>query len=376
MAGNIFYLDEQGNAISLKEQKYESEDLFQRLIEQHPDILAGDQIAGDEPRKWLLVAREMGVPNRDGGEAQWFLDHLFLDQDAIPTFVEVKRSTDTRIRREVVAQMLDYAANASAYWPVAQIRAMYEERCQMCHREPLDELGLSPAEAEDYWSKVHTNLRAGKLRLLFVADAIPESLRRIIEFLNGQMADTEVLGLEIRQYLSAAGQRILVPEIVGKTLAAEQAKTPGDVVWTEETFLERTRQNSGEQDANICKRLLQAFSDLGCRIWWGRGQKYAGFVPIYDGKQKHQFCSVYSYNGRAAIEIYFQYFKAPFDREEKQRELLTRFNGIKGVSIPESKLFKRPSFDCGLLAETDAFDSFMRIYEEILHEIRDSEKQQ
>jgi hypothetical protein len=35
-----------------------------------------------------------------------------LDQDAILTIVEVKRSTDTHVRREVVGQMLDYAANA------------------------------------------------------------------------------------------------------------------------------------------------------------------------------------------------------------------------------------------------------------------------
>jgi hypothetical protein len=38
-----------------------------------------------------------------------------LDQDAIPAIVEVKRSTDTRIRREVVGQMLDYAANSVVY---------------------------------------------------------------------------------------------------------------------------------------------------------------------------------------------------------------------------------------------------------------------
>jgi hypothetical protein len=40
---------------------------------------------------------------------------LIIDQHAIPTLVEVKRSTDTRIRREVVSQMLDYAANADNY---------------------------------------------------------------------------------------------------------------------------------------------------------------------------------------------------------------------------------------------------------------------
>jgi 5-methylthioribose kinase len=40
--------------------------------------------------------------------------------------VEVKRSSDTRIRREVVGQMLDYAANAVVYWPLEMIRAKFE----------------------------------------------------------------------------------------------------------------------------------------------------------------------------------------------------------------------------------------------------------
>ena len=54
----------------------------------------------------------MGIPGDEDGGGRWSLDHLFLDQDANPTLVEVKRSTDTRIRREVVGQVLDYVANA------------------------------------------------------------------------------------------------------------------------------------------------------------------------------------------------------------------------------------------------------------------------
>jgi hypothetical protein len=61
-----------------------------------------------------------------GSGNRWSVDHLFLDQDAIPTIVEVKRSSDTRIRREVVGQMLDYAANAVVYWAVEAIRAEFE----------------------------------------------------------------------------------------------------------------------------------------------------------------------------------------------------------------------------------------------------------
>ena len=52
----------------------------------------------------------------DGGSDRGSLDHLFLDQDAVPTLVEVKRSENTQIRREVVGQMLDYAANGVMFW--------------------------------------------------------------------------------------------------------------------------------------------------------------------------------------------------------------------------------------------------------------------
>ncbi|MEU7911650.1 sigma factor [Microbispora bryophytorum] len=40
---------------------------------------------------------------------------------------------------------------------------------------------------ETFFAKVGDNLRAGKIRMVFVADAIPDDLRRIVEFLNEQM---------------------------------------------------------------------------------------------------------------------------------------------------------------------------------------------
>jgi hypothetical protein len=41
-----------------------NEDLeLQRLLEQNPDLLPGDQINPADPRRWLLVKREMSVPD-------------------------------------------------------------------------------------------------------------------------------------------------------------------------------------------------------------------------------------------------------------------------------------------------------------------------
>ena len=170
MAGRIYLLKEDSKLLAMEEASYDSESLLQKLLADHPDLLAGDQIDAEEPRRWLLVTREMAVPGEQDGAARWSLDHLFLDQDAIPTLVEVKRSSDTRIRREVIGQMLDYAANAVAYWPVEEIKAKFESRCKDDGDDPETELVGLLGEGQDvstFWQSVKTNLQAGRVRLLF-----------------------------------------------------------------------------------------------------------------------------------------------------------------------------------------------------------------
>lgn len=47
---------------------------------------------------------------------------------------------------------------------------------------------------------MQANLRAARIRMLFLTDRMPTELRRIVEFLNGQMQPAEVLAVELRQY--------------------------------------------------------------------------------------------------------------------------------------------------------------------------------
>lgn len=129
-AGDAIFLLRDGALTELAATPYDSEALLQRLLAEHPSLLAGAQIDRLTPRRWLLVAREMGVADEPDGARRWSVDHLFLDQAGIPTLVEVKRSTDSRIRREVVGQLLDYAANAIVHWPVEAISARFLARCE------------------------------------------------------------------------------------------------------------------------------------------------------------------------------------------------------------------------------------------------------
>lgn len=230
----IFLQIEDGEMLRAPLSGYLTEDLLQSLIARYPELLAADQINEEDPPRWLLVSREARVPDAIDGNSRWSVDHLLIDHRAIPTFVEVKRSSDTRIRREMVGQMLDYAANATTYWPVDRIRTL--AATQLGGAEALDRrlgelLALdcedSAATIETYWRTLNENLRTGRIRLLFAADELPRELRRIIEFLNEHMPTIEVSGVELRRY-KGAGVHALVPRVIGQTERA-RAERVGEV---------------------------------------------------------------------------------------------------------------------------------------------------
>jgi hypothetical protein len=223
----VFLRQPDERLVEMEEQPYEAEAMLQRLLAKHPGLLAG---AGERGHRWTLVKRELGVAGAEGS-GRWSLDHLFLDPEGVPTLVEVKRSSDTRIRREVVGQMLDYAANAQAHWDLEEISAAFTARCTREGRDPDEVLAeeLEVVEPDEFWGQVKTNLAAGRLRLVFVADEIPAGLRRVIEFLNAQMGETEVLGIEVKQYVEGgAGERAtFVSQVIGQTAAARDRKRGG-----------------------------------------------------------------------------------------------------------------------------------------------------
>jgi hypothetical protein len=211
----------------MKPASFASEDDFQRLLAQFPQLL-GD-IQGDDgtARRWLLLEREKGIQSEDGGSDRFAVDHLFLDQDGIPTLVEVKRKSDTRLRREVIGQMLDYAANAVLHWSWERLRDQFEADCATQGRDAASALEIligAGGNADNLWQKVKTNLKAGRVRLLFVADLIPPEVKGIVEFLNKQMDPAEILAVELRQY-EGEGLRTIVPAIYGHTEEAQQRKS-------------------------------------------------------------------------------------------------------------------------------------------------------
>ena len=216
----IYHLNEQGELEPMREKPFALEDDLQELVADHLELLSGERINPDNPRRFILVDREQGIADIIGGSNRWALDHLLIDQDAVPTLVEAKLQGNSEIRRSIVGQMLDYAAHATKTWNVGEIRRVFEERTTKAGQDPdtvLAELLQSEEEpdADAFWKQVETNLRIANLRLLFVVDGIPDELTRVVEFLNKQMPDIEVLAVEIKQFQGATGST-LVPRVIGR----------------------------------------------------------------------------------------------------------------------------------------------------------------
>ena len=367
MAGTIFIVRPDGALLELRQEGYVTEDALQALLADYPSLLAGDQLNESEPRRFVLVRREAGLAGEFGGGDRWSLDHLFLDQDAIPTIVEVKRSTDTRIRREVVGQMLDYAANAVVYLPVERLRGWYEEDKG---EDPGADLALTLRAQIDYeafWTQVRTNLQAGRVRLVFVADVVPAELSRIIEFLNVQMNPAEVVGVEVQQYVAGDGTRTLVPRIVGRTAGAQRAKGSGlrsSERWDEDRLAEAL---SAEQGV-LARRLVAWGRDRGLRIESGKGQWPSLLWYLDDRGIVYSLFSI-SGDGWVWLSLGILKSRPVFEALGLRQRLVSQLRTLPGVSIPESREDKNPRIPLDAL-RASGIDTFEAAWDEAIEAVR------
>lgn len=381
MSADGIFLKSGDRLTVLERRSYESEQLLQAALAEHPEVLAGPTTAGDEEARLLLVRREMPVPTVAGGSGKFSLDHLFLDGQGVPVFVEVKRSSDTRIRREVVGQMLDYAANAAEYWPVGALREAADESASSDAGKSADEF-LAELDAsldpEDYWKTVEANLRAGRIRMIFVSDELPEGLVRVIEFLNEQMSPAEVLGVELRQYVG--GQHtVYVPHLVGRTSAAVVQKTRGaGQPWDRESFLDAAEGRCSPAEVQLIHRLLRDVDTRGVKLSWGKGVT-PGVTGWYSLAGRPTPLWMLNASSESRRRAYLQFYLADIvtqlgpDRVERAALILERIPSLKNkiAEARDADWKKYPSFYLADVARDDTLAQL--VFDAIADLVRDSQ---
>lgn len=343
----IFTETADGDLVRMTPSKPKTEDSLQDLIAKFPEVIAGT----DE--KFLLIRREQSVPDMVDGAGRWSLDHVFVTRSAIPVLVEVKRAVDTRLRREVIGQILDYAAHASAYWSKGALEEAFNMTMLESGQNPDERLSqfLDREPPEDFWAQVDANLSAGRMRLVIAADVIPKELARVVEFLNEQM-DVTVLAVELTYYEASDGRRTLAPRIIGETERASVAKTNSraklDPISMEE-WIEKHLAPRGSNVLSGAKTHLKIVEELEGRpvVASTQGSITAGFHGE-DGKTVWPV--VLNTNG--LINIYFAWVSSRpgLVDEGVRRTFLNRFNDAVG-GLSTQNIVGYPSFPAERLNE-------------------------
>jgi hypothetical protein len=176
------------------------EDALQTFLQEYPQIIPGKQIdpGSEDPFHFLLLRREMPI-------GSWSLDHLYVDQRGILTLVETTLFQNPESRREVIGQIIEYAANATEFWSGGSARQKATEfwKNQNSPRdldEMLQEEFGGELNIEDFWRRVEENLDCSRIRLIIATDELRPEVRQMIEYLNRQMQNAEILGLELKFY--------------------------------------------------------------------------------------------------------------------------------------------------------------------------------
>jgi hypothetical protein len=268
--------------VPLETEGYAKEGDFQRLLADNPAVLASAVDPGGDSSQWLLVDRELPIKADESDTGTWSLDHLFIAADAVPVLVEVKRSSNPAARREVVAQMLDYAASFAADWSAERLRGRFEQRTS---RRPgtstieMDAFFTSSGldDEEQLWDNVQTNIDAGKIRLLFVADQLSPTLVRVIDYLKAQLRTAEVLGVEVVRHApaTAGGPIVYQPVVHGRNSPIAQRKAPPQPR-SRDDFAQAVRTHLGDPVLSAVSSLIEKAEGMGAYVTLGTSEQAPG----------------------------------------------------------------------------------------------------
>ena len=182
-------------------------------IFEYPRIIPLNRIdpgAGD----FISVCREFPL-SKYGSSV--FVDVFGISRHGRPVLIECKLWRNPQARREVIAQLLEYASlfRRLSY---SDLTATLKSRFGMTGQNPLYDLvaGLPDAATEDeFTDRVASSLARGDIELIIAGDGIREDTAAIAEHLLDRGARLTLLELQV--WKDGNGQHLLVPHIPFRT---------------------------------------------------------------------------------------------------------------------------------------------------------------
>ena len=217
MADGVFVLVDERMKV-LRRASYEHDVALPALLARHPEIIAGAASDGGHRRLLLVERRKTG-----GDSAGW----LYVDSDGVPVLVELATAGAARPRREALGRLLDQVASGVPDWHGRRTRDVV----RTAHpSRPEDQILVETVgwhdSADAFWARVESNLFHHRVRIVFVGHRLSDDLLRMIAFLDQQLRDIEVLGVEVTHYGSGPIQAVVPRLRTGTGCAAGSVPEP------------------------------------------------------------------------------------------------------------------------------------------------------
>jgi hypothetical protein len=216
-------LEQSGTVRALDKLSFDSrahdEAWLQTLIYRFPQLLP---VAEIEPAFGSLVSVCMELPTPVGS-----VDNLYITENGNLAIAECKLWKNPQARREVVAQIIDYA-HSMAKWSYEDLESATRSGIR-----PDDErvsVGLfslvsdeSDMDERDFVDALSRNLRLGRVLLLLVGDGIREGVETLAEYLQMHAGFHFAFGIvEINVFSFPPHGFLVQPRILARTVNIER----------------------------------------------------------------------------------------------------------------------------------------------------------
>lgn len=332
------------------------EAFYQKLLLEHPLILPVDEI---EPLfgPLLPLAREV----RTGAGS---VDVVYVSPEGYLTLVETKLWRNPDARREVVAQIIDYAT-AMSKWTYDQLR----DALKNAGAAGEDPLVTAVQEQPDFdkarfIDTVSRNLTKGRFLLLIVGDGIQEGVEHLADTLSRSphlsfsLALVELAlfrGKEVSESLFVQ-PRVLARtrEVVRAVVEVRAPSRPEDVSivlptadegdesgkrlkLSEEVILEKIAATTTPQAADSFRTFLKEAEKLGIESE-GRGASLSLFWYEPNTGRRFSFASVYWEGGVVSLQfVIHNYRKTGLDEEIGMRYVRAVASLVPGAIVRDNK---------------------------------------
>jgi len=266
-----------------------SEEWLQDLLDRAPQLLPIRDVDERVDVPLTSLGREVATPAGP-------IDNLFISRNGYLVVVETKLWRNPEARRQVVAQLIDYAAQLRR-WRYADIDNVVREGARTRGRTLWEVVSPEGIEEPEWVDRVSENLARGRMTLLVVGDGIRSEAEALADLVGNRPDFHFRLALvEMRVFRLASGDQVVIPATLARTSEIERAvvrieqgggvtvEMPTTVatgsrrVLSEEVLRdELRRQPNGAVAAQVAERLLQLL-EAPFQIAWGSGS-FAVKVP-------------------------------------------------------------------------------------------------